>query len=507
MGVDRRRVRVAVAATLATLMLAAGCGNRVPHEEIAAVGNGYGPVDAAGDRDAMTVGRGAPAGGEVTDVAGLGAAPAATPGASGVTGPGGTSAAPSTGPATSTGGGAKVDSGDRSARGGSAPAPCSGSLPPIVLGQTLATSGVVGSAIAGLRQGLAVWAKDVNARGGVQCHPIQLIQLDDGSDPARVAANWNTLVKERGAVAVLGAGVPIGIAALRSAAERDKVPVIGGDVASVDWVQSPYLFLTGGAPLSALDGAVVEAVNAAKESPKKAGLVYCVEAAICTSLKNSFARSAERAGAALGPVQAVSMTQPDFTTECQMMKNAGATTVYVGVDGSGVTRFARSCASLNYFPTIANGAIAVSAQSAADPTVRKVGMYLGSGVVPFTTKDTPGAAAFHAAFDRFAPNATKDQPTLLGWASGKLFEAALSKVAAQARTGVVTTQTVLDGLWQLKGETLDGMGPGVTFTKGGAAKEVDCYYAFKLDTAGFSAPRGSKAVCFKNDKPVLNGGG
>jgi hypothetical protein len=78
---------------------------------------------------------------------------------------------------------------------------------PVVLGQTLATSGSVGAAIGGLRNGLAVWAKDINARGGLQCHPVQLIQCDDESDSARVTANWNAMIHDRGAVAMVGAGV------------------------------------------------------------------------------------------------------------------------------------------------------------------------------------------------------------------------------------------------------------------------------------------------------------
>ncbi|HVE25843.1 MAG TPA: ABC transporter substrate-binding protein, partial [Sporichthya sp.] len=43
------RPRRVVAAALVALTLTAGCGNRVPHDRVAAVGNGYGPVDAQSD--------------------------------------------------------------------------------------------------------------------------------------------------------------------------------------------------------------------------------------------------------------------------------------------------------------------------------------------------------------------------------------------------------------------------------------------------------------------------
>lgn len=489
-----------VAVSLTCLSLLAACGNRVDHDAVVAVGNGYGPVDAARDNQAAANVPGTTSAGAATGAVNPGVAAPGTAGGStapGAVAPGQpTPAGGSSGTSTQPG---KPSAGTAGATGGnvtgSASTPCTKPLAPIVLGQTLASSGLVGAAISGLRTGLAVWAKDVNARGGVQCHPIQLIQLDDASDPARVSANWNTLVKDRGAVAVVGAGVPIAIAALRSSAERDRVPVVGGDITAVDWTQSPYLFPTGGAPLTSYDGALVEAAKAASGTDKT-GIFYCVEASICTGLKNNFPKSSERAGAQVGPILAVSLTQPDFTSECQTMKAAGVNVLFFGLDGSASIRATRSCASLNYFPTIATGGIAVSAQAAADEGLRRNGTYLGSGIVPFTMTDLPAMVAFHDAMKRYAPTATEDQQGLLGWAAGKLFEAALSKVTDKARSGDVTTDLILNGLWQLKDEKLGGLSPGATFTKGAGAKYVDCYYPLKLSKDGFSAPLGSKPFCY-----------
>jgi branched-chain amino acid transport system substrate-binding protein len=485
--------RVLIAAVLSVALLAGCGGSRADHAAIVAVGNGYAAPDvqreiqAAADLAAAKVAAEA-----VTPVSGAVVPPVA--GAPAITAPlsaaavadkGGDAPTPGTITAPSTG----------TTAGATA---CPQQLSPVVLGQTLATSGLVGATIGGLRGGLAVWAKDINARGGLQCHPVQLIQLDDASDPARVTANWNSMIHDRGAVAMVGAGVPIAIAALRTAAERDKVPVVGGDVTAEDWVHSPYLFPTGGAPLTSYDGGVIEAAKQAR-GPRKAGLFYCVEASICTGLKNNYPHSAQRAGAALGPIQAVSLTQPDYTSECQLMKAAGVNTLFLGLDGSASIRAVRSCASLNYFPTISMGAIGLSAAASADAGLRRNQTFLGSGVVPYTTTDTPGIQAFHVATARYAPSAPEDQQTLLGWAAGKLLEAALAKVSARARGGAITTQLVLDGLWQLKNETLDGLSPGATFTKGAPAKPIDCYYGLRLDEHGFGAVNGSKPVCFDAD--------
>jgi len=503
---DPRAVVPLAAATALSLMLVGGCGgSRVAHDRVVQVGNGYGPAAAAAAAAA------APASGTTTaDAAPAARAPVTTgsaPTGTGPTSPNGQPAAAAAQAPVAGGAagqpvvtgqgvvGGRADAARNPVAAAAAPAACAANLAPIAIGETLAASGLVGAAIAGLRTGLAVWARAVNARGGVECHPVQLTQLDDASDPAKVSANWNTMVHDKGAIAILAVGVPIAIAALRSAAERDQIPVVGGDITAEDWVNSPFLFPTGGAPLTSYDGGVIEAAATVRDNPK-AGLFYCVEASICTGLKNNFPHSVARAKAASGPLLAVSLTQPDYTSECQQMKSAGVNIIFFGLDGSASIRAARSCASLNYHPTIATGAIAVSAAAAQDQGLRRDNTYLGSGVVPYTTTDTAGIKAFHAAMARYAPSNPEDQQTLLGWASGKLFEAALAKVAAKARAGSVTTSMVLEGLWQLKDEKLGGLSPGATFAKGQHAKLVDCYYPLKLDPKGFSAPKGSTPVCY-----------
>lgn len=494
----RTRVSIAALSTVAVVSVAA-CGNRVDHAAIEAVGNGYGPV-AASEANGATTGATTVVPGTATDPSVV--APV-VPGTQGnavtVPNPGTGTAA---GAATPQAGGNKPGGGGGQAPGSgtAAPARCSSALAPIRLGQTLATSGLVGASINGLRTGLAVWAKEVNARGGVQCHPVELTQLDDGADASRVSANWNTLVRERGAVALLAAGTPVASAALRSAAERDKVPVIGADLNSEDYFSSPYLFPQGGLPLTAYDGSYYLATKAAGANGT-AGLIYCVEISICTGVKNNHEKAAKRAGLKLGAVQAASLTQPDYAAECQAMKASGVTVLFLALDGSGSVRAARSCTSIGYKPAIASSAIAISAQAGADQTLRSLGVYLGTNNVPFMS-NSPAAALFRDAMKRFAPTAPLEEQALFGYASGKLFEAALAKVADKARAGNVTSEMVLQGLWQLKNEKMGGLGPGVTFTQGKPATAPDCFYGIKIGTDGLTAPIGAAPVCYdKNGKP------
>ncbi len=234
MRLDRRHSRVWMTCVVSSVaLLLAGCGSTVDEAELAAAGNGGGtdgaavaaPEAVSGVDPAIDAGAGGtvPAAGAITDpgTAAVGTTATTAPGTvttdvakPGKDGANAAAAGAGTGPVVATG----------------ANAPCAKTLSPIRLGQTMAVSGVVGAAIQGMRPGTAAWAAAVNARGGIQCHPVELIQLDDGSDPSKVSANYNTLVKQRGVVAIVAAGVPITFKAMQTSAERDKFPIVGGDL-------------------------------------------------------------------------------------------------------------------------------------------------------------------------------------------------------------------------------------------------------------------------------------
>ena len=287
--------------------------------------------------------------------------------------------------------------------------------------------------------------------------------VDDGSDSSRVSSNWNQLMKVKGAVACIACGSPIPMPALRAAAERDKIAVVGGDLTAGEWFRSPYLFPQGGGAFSSYDGSSIEGARAAKTGAL--GLLYCVEASVCTEIKNNFATSVARSGLTAGPVKAISITQPDYTAECKTMKDAGVTVLFMAADGAGISRMARSCASISYRPVLASGSVGTPGNAGSDPSLRRNGLYLGTPIAPYLASDIPGVVAWQNAMKKFAPRQALEQTMLLAWAAGKLFEAALAKVADEARAGDVTKDLVLEGLWRVKKEKLNGISPGVSFNQ------------------------------------------
>jgi branched-chain amino acid transport system substrate-binding protein len=97
--------------------------------------------------------------------------------------------------------------------------------------------------------------------------------------------------------------------------------------------------------------------------------------------------------------------------------------------------------------------------------------------------------------DTYAPGQPLNQSAVEGYVSGRLFEAAIARVASAAAKGPITTAMVKQGLGRIKNETLDGLAPPLTFHSGKPAPVVNCYYNLQVGSKGFFAPQGSHPSC------------
>jgi len=395
------------------------------------------------------------------------------------------STAPGTAPTTSAPSSAPV-----------AGATCTTQGAPLVLGQTGVYSGFLAPILGGFRPGLAAWAQQVNAAGGLYCHHVQLYQEDDGGDPSKVSSNARDLLETKHAQALVGVTIPIAIAALRSVVDQAKVPVVGGDLVADDWNQDPYLFTEGSAGIVDLVGSVKSLVKATGKT--RLGILYCVEASICQAIKKSADAGVVASQTGAQPVftQSISLTQTGFTSECQNAKDAGVQVMFLALDGSAMERFYRDCRSIGFNPPAASIGVAVGPDAAADPLVQGAGgIYLGSTNLPYVSTGTSGAVAYHAAMARYAPGVKPDESSMAAYASGKLLEAALATVSAQALAGPITTAMILQGLGQVKNQTLGGLSVPLTFTPGQPSPMTKCYFVIKIDTAGVTSPDGTSPAC------------
>ena len=70
----------------------------------------------------------------------------------------------------------------------------SGSSAPITIGASLSLTGDFSTDGVAFQKGYELWAKDVNAAGGIMGRQVKLTVLDDKSDPNQVVTNYQTLI-------------------------------------------------------------------------------------------------------------------------------------------------------------------------------------------------------------------------------------------------------------------------------------------------------------------------
>jgi ABC-type branched-subunit amino acid transport system substrate-binding protein len=391
-------------------------------------------------------------------------------------------AIPRNGAATtpSKGGSAQVTA----ASGEGLPVLCAKSGPPIVIGQVGTWSGLVGASVGQARPALQLWARYMNDHGGVACHPIQLRSLDDQSNPSSAAAAARTLIQDDKAIALLAVFSPISVSGIQSVTKSTGVPAVGGDGAAHAWTSDPYLYDVGAAIETQF---YLAAKHEAEEGRKKVAIFYCVEASACSnageSLSGNSPLSATAAGQQVVYKATMSLTQTDFTAQCQGAKQAGANSLFLGMEGSSITRFLQSCDSIDYHPGIYTVGIA-AVFDVNNPTIKKFTISIGAPVFPYMQKDNPVEAAFASAFGKYAPGFKYNAVAAQAWAEGMLFQRALELLGPAAQSQQITTAMLLKGLSMIKNERLGGLIPPQTYTPSSSGNGPNPCGAVLVYTAG-----------------------
>jgi branched-chain amino acid transport system substrate-binding protein len=271
-----------------------------------------------------------------------------------------------------------------------------------------------------------------------------------------------------------------------------KVPAVGGPGGNA-WRNSPWVFPEAASIEDQIAGLIR---NGVEQGKRKLGLVYCVEVSVCTEAADQVKNRAGPAGAELLYSAPTSISQTDYTAQCLNAQKAGVDQFMMGLDGASIARLARSCQAINYRPLLSTSAALFSPRQAEDPIVRQFGVATVTGDAPWMLEDTPGLQEYHRVMSRFAPQTPPDGASVIAFTSGKLLEAALAKVAAEAADGPITPALILKGLGGIKNESLGGLTARVTFAPGQqSAASSGCTFYLRLGTKGWTTPKGSTPVC------------
>jgi branched-chain amino acid transport system substrate-binding protein len=402
--------------------------------------------------------------------------------------------------ATGGGGGDATSGGGISSGGGAAPGAGGGGTAsgagacsttqggPIPIGSVGNYSGLAAGSIAPALQALRAWNKHLNDTGGLCGRQVQLIVADDAGDPAKHVAALHDLVENRHVVAFVFNAAPLTAQSGRSYLESVNVPVIGTDGTLTFEYQSPVFFSVGSSRDSLIFGAMRNGVVYG-HAPKVA-LFYCAEAAQCKEANDRRNELASRTGAQVVFSAQVSLAQPDFTSECRQAQQAGAQSLYVALDTTGVHRVAQSCARQNYYPTFLGFSATVVYEFKDDPGIKRL-LWNGQ-VFPFVGTENPARADFHRVMDAYLgrPASPGDAGA---WVSGKAFELAVTRAANSAH--VVTPSSLLDALHTFRNETLAGLTVPLTFAAGQPQSSVDCWFSADLQDGVWHSVNNGQPTC------------
>jgi branched-chain amino acid transport system substrate-binding protein len=271
------------------------------------------------------------------------------------------------------------------------------------------------------------------------------------------------------------------------------VPVIGGDAVSMDWTSNPILFpVTTTSVTDELYGNVDVVKNAGY---KYFGITYTTASPAAAAAGPFFKTLATNAGLKFTVSLPVNETDPDFTAACLSLKQSKTQAFFPATGGTELPRMAQDCARQNYFPAYTLNTVSVgNNQILTDPNIKNV--IAASASFPVTITNTPATKAFHTAMNQYAPKVLKSDEknaSTTTWTAAKMFEKAASFITSDAPT----SQDVLNGLYQIKDETLDGLAPApLTYTAGASSNpHVPCWFVMAIKNHKLVAPQGMKTNC------------
>jgi branched-chain amino acid transport system substrate-binding protein len=383
-------------------------------------------------------------------------------------------------------------------------ADCSPKTDPVAVGSLGQQSGVMGAVMAASTDGVKAWAASVGERGGLCGHPVRLILADDGGDPARALSIAQKMVEQDHVVAILGNQMITTEQAITSYMEQKQVPLVGVPCSNSAEAGSPMVFPVGcAADIGNAWAHMMPLISSIpKDTHASAGLMYCREAPACKPIGEMIKKLAPSAGIKLVWESQSSIAQPDYTSEMLSARNAGVKAMIAIMDNNSVVRMMRSAHRQSYDPYLSVQFSVYEDRVARDGGADVEEKVRISSLTP-AWDSSPKMADYRSAMDKYVPSGTKGSWGALNFVAGKLLE----KIAReQFTTPNPTAGHVLKGLYSLKGETLGGLTPPLTYLEGKPHADVNlCWVQMKIKDGKFVPVDGDpdKFVCAPGWKPVV----
>ena len=337
---------------------------------------------------------------------------------------------------------------------------------------------------------MQAWTASVNASGGLAGHPVKLFVEDTGDDPSSGLTEMQTMIQQDHIVAVVG--MADDNPTWETYASTAGVPVVGGGGLGLQYLTDPNFYDVGGNLLSVFNALDELAVT---HGPKTA-ILYCAEVPGCAAAGVLEGTLGKPLGLTVALKAGVSATASNFTANCLALKSSGSQSYDLSVTPTEIARIVAQCDQLGYKAPLIEPGTTASSTLTSEPAFN--GVTWADAFTPFFEDDTPATEAFHHALAKYEPTVGSSAVPLnpigiAAWESGQLFAAAIKASGATSKTAI-TSALVKKGLYAIKGTTLGGLTPPLTYTPG-KATAFNCYYSYSIQNGKFVVAPGPQPVC------------
>jgi branched-chain amino acid transport system substrate-binding protein len=364
--------------------------------------------------------------------------------------------------------------------------------PAFKLGAICSCSGAQAAALGDLGKVSEVWAESVNANGGINGHPVEMVVYDDGGDPATALKQVKQMVEQDKVQAIVGNDSLQDVAWAEYVAKKG-VPVIGGLTSSIPFLSNPDFFASGaGIPVMIVG---MEAI-AKEQGKKKFGIMYCAETPVCAQVVPLGELAAQLNGIEFTSAK-VSATQPSYAAQCLAFKDEGVEAISISHNADVVQRILEACKQQGFEPAvIAEGPTAASTQLDV-PVFNEA--FFSSPNANYVDTSIPAVAEFHEALEEYAPDVLDGSfsyTTLNPWVSGKYFQEAAE---AGNLSPSSTPAQVTAAMPKINGTEIDGLAPALSITKGNPVF-TPCYFKFQLKDGEYVSLAEGKTSCLSEEE-------
>jgi branched-chain amino acid transport system substrate-binding protein len=185
---------------------------------------------------------------------------------------------------------------------------------PYKIGVSGEFSGPLGTYGNTITDGVKAYAAEVNAKGGIKGHKLEVTALDNAGDQARAAANTTQLITSNKVIAVLGNLLSANCTAGTPIAERNKVPMLCLSVAE----QNPYVYNFGPDNSRAGDALMNATKELTKKDAPKVAFAY-LTTLTDIALSKAMPDAVKKAGGTLATSQGVALTATDVSGQATAM--------------------------------------------------------------------------------------------------------------------------------------------------------------------------------------------